>query len=96
VKSINIFVWINRINHRMGIDLSRQWQLDQNSMDRWITIKLINQHQKFALGCLIRQSVFKRCHTDFHSLLALISDINLTGWIFTDQHHSEPRNQPMA
>ena len=80
----------------MGIDLSRQWQLDQNSMDRWITIKLINQHQEFALGRLIRQSVLKRCHTDFHCLFALISDINFTGRIFTDQHYSEPRDQPVA
>ena len=96
MKSINIFVWIDRINHGMGIDLSRQRQLDQNSMDRWITIKLINQHQEFTLGCLIRQPVFKRCHTDFHCLFALISDINFTGRIFTDQHHGEPRNQPMT
>ena len=53
-------------------------------MDRRIIIKLLNQLQELTLGRLIRQAMFKRCHTDFNSLFALVSNIDFTSRIFTD------------
>ncbi len=43
MKTIDIFLRINCLDHMVFADMFREWKLAQNSMNIWIVIQFLNQ-----------------------------------------------------
>ena len=57
VESIHILGGVNTLNDRLHVDLPRQWQLYQNTVDLIIGVQSINQLKQLCLRCIHRQAV---------------------------------------
>ena len=95
MQSIDVFRRIDRVDDFFGVERFRQRQLHQNAMHGRIAIEFCDQRQQLVLRDIGRQHVLERRHARGLGLLVLAADINFAGGIVADQHHGEPRRQPM-
>ena len=71
MKSVNILGRIDRVDHQILVQMFRQRQLHQNSVNIRIPVQTVDHFQQLFLRRVCIQLVFNRFHADFQGLLSL-------------------------
>ena len=95
MQPVDVLGGIDGVDDGFGMQRFRQRQLHQNAVHGGIAIELCDQRQQIGLRDVGRQHVLERRHAGGLGLLVLAADIDLAGRIAADQHHREPRRQPV-
>ena len=95
MKSVDIFLGIDRLQHRLGIDPLREGELDENSVDLRIVIQFFDEGQKILQSRCFRKGVMKRGHPGLFTRLVFVFDVNLRGFVGSDENGRQPRNNPL-
>ena len=90
METVNLLVGVDGVDHGIGIDLFRQRQLHQNTVDTVITVELLDKRDQLFLACASIEPVFDGFHPGGFSGLDLVADIDLAGRILTDQNNRQP------
>ncbi len=43
VETVDILVWTNALEQQRSVQVSRQWQLQQNAVDGWVVVEAVDQ-----------------------------------------------------
>jgi hypothetical protein len=89
VEPVDILVRVDRGEHRIGVDLVRERQLDQDAVNGRIGVEAKHQFEQYGLLGVGRQAVFEGAHAGGGGLAGLVAHIDLACRIIADQNHGE-------
>ena len=89
MKPVDVLGRVDGVDHRGGVDLRRQRQLDQDAMNGWVAIQPFDQGQQIVLTGFDVQPVFETAHPDLQGLAGLVAHIDFAGRIVADQDHGQ-------
>lgn len=84
VQTVNVLLWRDRQDDRLGVQVLRQRELDENAMDGRVGIELGHQLLKRFLSGVVGQTVLDRFEAALLGHLALGIDIGMAGRIVAD------------
>ena len=90
-KPVHILGRINRVDHKVFVQMIGQRQLHQNTMHRRVIVQAVNQCQQIGLRGFGIQLVLIGIHPDLDGHLSLGAHINLRCGVFAHQHHGQTR-----
>ena len=56
-ETIDIFLWIDAVDDLCLVDMFRQWQLDDVSVDLFVVVKKIDEFEKLFLRGVLREAI---------------------------------------
>ena len=89
MKPVDVLGRVDGVDHRGGVDLLRQRQLDQDAMNGWVAIQPFDQGQQIVLTGFGVQPVFETAHPHVQGLAGLVAHIDFAGRIVPDQDHGQ-------
>ena len=95
MEPVGILGRIDRIDHRLLVDLIREGQLHQNAVNRVVAVEPLDQRQKLFLRGRVGQHMLEALHPGLERRLVLIADIDLARRIGADQHDRQTWRQIM-
>ncbi len=87
METVDVFVRADALQQLGGVEVFRQRQLEQNTVDVRIVVQAIDQIGQRLLGGFGRQVVGLGKEADLFTVFTLVRDINLRGRIAADQDH---------
>lgn len=96
MQAIGVFTWIHALKHEVLIDAFGQWQLNDVTRARWVSVESGNMLEDQVLGCVGGQIYPDRFNADLFAVTVFAGDIRMTAWVITDQHSSQARGDPSS
>jgi hypothetical protein len=86
MKTVDIFFRHDGLRNGQFVKLVRQWQLNQNAVDRRIGVEISNQREYLVLGGVGRKRVLHGVKSTRFSRTFLVSDVDLAGRVLTNDN----------
>ena len=93
-EAVDVLAGIDRGDHRVGIDLVGDRQLDEDAVDVLVEAEPADQLEQLVLVGLRRQPVVDRAHPDLLAGPVLVADVDLGGRVLADDHRGQRRRPP--
>ncbi len=91
-EAVDVLGRIDRRDHRIGIDMVRKRELDQDPVDPVVGSELGDQGQQLVLRSVARQPVVDRLHAGLFAGAVLVGDVDLGGRVVADDHRRQDRH----
>ena len=75
-KAVNVLLRVNGFNNGLFVNVLRQRQLAEDSVNKAVLIKPLNKFKQFPLSCLSRKRKLKRLYAHCGALFLFIVHIN--------------------
>ena len=92
MKTVDIFDRRDGVEHRLLVDLRRQWQLHQNAVRIRIGVQFCDECQKLVLSCLGREPVKCAADAGFLAGSLLVPHVNRAGRILANEDGRQMRS----
>jgi hypothetical protein len=89
VKTVDVLLGGNGLEHRVDVEVLRQRQLHQNAVDAWIGIELGDFREYHARFDIRRVGQLLGVETGLHTGIDLVAHIDLRSGVFADQDHRQ-------
>ncbi|CAG8871643.1 hypothetical protein PS627_04570 [Pseudomonas fluorescens] len=89
MEAVDVLVRANTLEQQRGVEVSRQRQLQENTVDGRVIVQAIDQIGEGLLRGLAGQVEGLGDETDFFAVLAFVRDIDLRSRVGADQDHSQ-------
>ncbi len=93
MKAVHILMRINRGNDFIRGNMLRQRKLNQNTMNGFIPVQIMDQFQQICFGRVRGEPVFPGKESHFFTGLGFSPHIDLRGRIFADKNHRKAWHQ---
>ncbi len=91
MEAVDVLVGIDPQQYRVGIDIGRQRQLDEDAVDRGVGVEPIDQRDQLGLAHACGKPVLEALEPRLERRLDLRADIDRARRVLADQHYREPR-----
>src|SRR4051794_10718772 len=89
-EAVDVLERIDQRDHRVGIDVTGQRQLQQDAADRVVLTQLANQVRELVLRHARLELVVDRGDADLFAGLALVAHVHVRGRVVADEDRGEP------
>ena len=90
MEPVDVLHGVERANHACLVDVVRQWELDEDSVDRVVRVQLLDLLQELLLGRLRRKADVPRVDAHLRGSRVLEPDVDVRGRIVADENRRQP------
>src|SRR5215204_5230746 len=90
MKTVDIFVWRDRIENSFRMNMRRQWQLHEDAMHMFVLVELMYERQQLSFQYRRRKKMLEGFNPDIFAGFLFIAHIDVRRRVIAHQHHSQP------